>query len=150
MQFLFARGIVERVPIVGWLDLGLLLDPTTNAATGILAVFLRPVFDARLITLPHILYSLLPLLVMLAVGWWLFRRRPSEIAQKNGGHRIWTNVTAMLLSFTVMLPVTMNEQKLFSIYGAVLMLAAFAVFLVYQVIVSPKIRDRCSIRCPFF
>lgn len=141
VQFLFARGVVERVPIVGWLDLNWLLNPTTNAATGILATFLRPVYASRLITLPHILYSLLPMLAMLGAGWWMFLRRPSEIAQKNGGHRLWTAATAVLLSFAVMLPVTMNQQRLFSVYGSVLMAAALAVFFVYQVIVSPKLKQ---------
>ena len=141
VQFLFARGIVERVPIVGWLDLGAMLNPTSNAATGLITEYLRPVYASRLITMPHILYSLLPMLVMLAIGYWLFNRRPSEIAQKNGGNQVWTAVTATLLAFTVMVPMTMNRQKVLSVFGVVLMLAALAVFFVYQLIVSSKIRQ---------
>jgi hypothetical protein len=141
VQFLFARGIVERVSIVGWLDLGKLLDPTTNVATGIAAEYLRPVYASRLITMPHILYSLLPMLVMLAIGYWLFNRRPSEIAQKNGGYPLWTVITATLLAFAVMMPISMNHRNVFSVYGAVLMLAALAVFFIYQLIVSSKIQQ---------
>jgi ABC-2 type transport system permease protein len=149
VQFLFARGIVERVPIVGWLDFGPLLDPTTNAATGILAMQLRQVFNGQLITLPYILYSLLIAAVMLALGLWLFNKRPSEIAQKNGGHRVWTIVTATLLAFTVMLPVTMNYSKVFSTYGFVLMMAALGVYVIYQMIVSTKIKQALK-TLPFF
>jgi len=141
LQFMLARGIVERVTIVGWLDFGALLDPTTNAATGIVAEYLRPVYASRLITMPHILYSLLPMLAMLAIGYVLFARRPSEIAQKNGGYRVWTVATATLMAFTVMLPITMNHRRVFSVYGAVLMLAALAVFFVYQLIVSSKMQQ---------
>lgn len=149
VQFMFARGIVERVPIVGWLDFGALLDPTTNAATGIVAMHLRPVFTSRLITLPHILYSLLPMLIMMGLGYWLFNRRASEIAQKNGGNRIWTVTTAILLAFTVMLPFTMQKQSAFSLYGFVLMAAALAVFFVYQLIVSTKLKQTLK-TLPFF
>ena len=140
VQFLFARGIVERVPIVGWLDFGALLDPTTNAATGILAMHLRKVYNGYLITFPHILYSLLLAAVMLALGLWLFKKRPSEFAQNNGGYRGWTVATTVMLSFAVLLPVTMNHQKVFSTYGVVLMAAALGVFIVYQIIVSTRIK----------
>ncbi|MBN1777617.1 MAG: hypothetical protein JW811_05800 [Clostridiales bacterium] len=148
-QFLFARGIAERVPIIGWLDFGAWLDPTTNVATGILAMYLRPVFGGHLVTVPHILYSLLPTLAMMGIGIWLFRRRPSEMAQKNGGYRTWTIVTAVLLAFTVMLPITRNYQKPFSVYGLVLMSAALGVFIVYQLIVSPKLKQAIK-TLPFF
>ena len=149
IQFLFARGIVERVPLVGWLDFGVLLDPTTNAATGILAMQLRNVYNGHLITLPHILYSLIPLTVMLIAGLWLFKRRPSEIAQKNGGYRAWTIITAIMLAFTVLMPITMNEQRLFSTYGFILTAAAFGVFIVYQLIVSTKVK-KALVSLPFF
>ena len=149
VQFMFARGIVERVPIIGWLDFGALLDPTTNAATGIAVTHLRPVFTSRLITMPHILYSLIPMLVMMGIGYWLFSRRQSEIAQKNGGNRIWTVTTAILLAFTVMMPLTMEKQSAFSLYGIVLIVAALAVFFVYQLIVSTKLKQALK-TLPFF
>ncbi len=149
VQFLFARGIVERVPIVGWMDLGALLDPTTNIATGILAMHLRSVYVSKIMTLPHILYSALPMLVLLCAGLWLFLRRPSEFSHKNGGYRIWTVVMGILLAFTVMMPVTMNHQKMFSVYGAVLMAAALAVFFVCQLIAAPKLKQAFS-TLPFF
>ncbi len=149
VQFLFARGIVERVPIVGWLDFGALLNPTTNAATGILAMHLRQIYNGYLITLPHILYSLLLAAIMLALGLWLFKKRPSEFAQNNGGYRWWTVASAVMLSFAVLLPVTMNHQKLFSTYGVVLMAAALGVFIVYQIIVSTRIKKAIA-TLPFF
>ena len=39
VQFIIARGIVAKVPIVGWHDLGIFLSPVTNIAT-------RPCGDA--------------------------------------------------------------------------------------------------------
>lgn len=149
VQFLFARGIVEQVPIVGWLDLGALLDPSTNAATGILAMQLRTVYNGHLITLPHILYSLVPLIITLLAGLWLFVRRPSEFAAKSGGYRVWTVATSVLLAFAVLLPITMDHQKLFSVYGLVLMAAALGVFIVYQLIVSQRFK-RTLATLPFY
>lgn len=149
VQFLFARGVVERVPIVGWLDFGALLDPTTNAATGILAMHLRQVYNGHMITLPHILYSLLLAAVMLGLGLWLFNKRPSEFAHNNGGYRGWTIASAVMLSFAVLLPVTMNHHKVFSTYGVVLAAAALGVFVVYQIIVSSRIKKALA-TLPFF
>ncbi len=149
VQFMFARGIVERVPIIGWLDIGTLLDPSTNIATGLIVMQLRQVFFTRIITLGHILYSLLPLLVMLGIGYWAFNRRPSEIAHRNSSNKIWTTVTAVLLSYAVMLPITMQNQTLLSVYGAVLVLASVAVYFVYQLIVAQNIKTVLK-STPFF
>ncbi|HPJ01832.1 MAG TPA: hypothetical protein PKU80_03205 [Candidatus Limiplasma sp.] len=149
MQFMFARGIVERVPIIGWLDLGPWLDPSTNAATGILTMMVRNVFNGRLITLPHALYSLVPTVVMLGAGLWLFRRRPSEFAHKNGGYPAWTIATGVLLAFAVMLPVTMNYQRLFSVYGAFLIAAALGVYVLYQLLASSKLK-KAMLTLPYF
>ena len=149
VQFMFARGIVERVPIVGWLDLGALLDPTSNIATGLVVMHSRQVFYSRIITMGHILYSLIPMLVMLGLGYWLFNRRPSEIAHKNNGNKVWQTITAILLSYTVMLPITMENQKLLSVYGAVLVMASLAVFFVYQLIISQRMKTVLK-GMPFF
>ena len=42
------------------------------------------------------------------------------------------------LAFAVMMPITMNRQKVFSVYGFVLMAAALAVFLIYQLIATAQ------------
>ena len=149
MQFMFARGVVERVPIIGWLDLGPWLDPSTNAATGILTMMVRNVFNGRLITLPHALYSLLPTVVMLGAGLWLFRRRPSEFAHRNGGYPVWTIATGVMLAFAVMLPITMNYQRLLSVYGAFLMTAALGVYVLYQLLASSKLK-KVMLTLPYF
>ncbi len=148
-QFFFARGIVERVPIIGWLDLGPWLDPSTNAATGILAMMVRNVFNGRLITLPHILYSLIPMLIMLGAGYLLHARRPSEFAHRNGGYRGWSIAIGVMLAFTVLLPITMNNQKLLSVYGALLLAGALGVYVVYQLLASNTLKKALT-TLPYF
>jgi len=149
VQFIFARGISQQVPIIGWLDFGALLNPTTNIATGLIVMNSRQVYISRIITMPHILYSMLPMVVMLVIGWWLYKRRPSEIAHKNNGSKTWSVIMSILLAFAVMLPITMRENDLLSVYGGVLIAAALAVFFLYQLIVTQNFKSVLK-TLPFF
>lgn len=149
VQFIFARGIVKKVPIIGWLDFGTLLDPSTNIATGLVVMLSRQVFATQLITLPHILYSLVPTVVMMGIGWWLFNRRPSEIAHKNGGSKAWGIIMSVALSFVVLLPLTMERSSLKSVYGVLLVAASLVVFVLYQLAVTQNLK-RTLKTLPFF
>ena len=53
------------------------------------------------------------------------------------------------MAFAVMMPLTMEKQEFFSVYGAVLVAAALAVFFVYQLIVSTKWKQAMK-TLPFF
>ena len=136
VQFILARGVVANVPIVGWLDLAAWLDPTTNIATGLVVMQTRNVFMGRMVTTPHILYSLLPMALELALGAWLFRRRPSELAEKGASGKGWSLATATLLSFVALLVITVDNQRALSVYGATVVAVSLLIFVVYQLIAS--------------
>lgn len=140
IQFIIARGVVARVPIIGWLDLGALLTPVTNIATGMVVMQSRQVFITRVVSMPNILYSMLPMALMLGLGAWLFIRRPSEAAEHGAGRGGWTVVTAGLLSVAALLLITVDSKRLVSIYGGALTAVAFLVFVVYQLIASRNVR----------
>lgn len=138
LQFVMARGVVDKVPIVGWLDLPVLLNPITNVATGMVVMQTRQVFMARLIQLPYVLYSLLPMALYLVLGGFLFRHRPSEVAERGAGRKLWAVATAALLATTVLVLITVGRERLLSAYNAALIVVAFLVFVVYQVIASRR------------
>ena len=141
IQFIVARGVVARVPIVGWLDLPALLDPASNIATGMVVMQSRQVFVSRIINMPNTLYSMLPMLVLLLLGAWLFIRRPSETAEKGTGRKVWIIATASLLALAALLLITVDNHRLLSMYGVALVAIAFLVFVVYQFIASRNIKQ---------
>ncbi|HPS82650.1 MAG TPA: hypothetical protein PLP25_12415, partial [Candidatus Limiplasma sp.] len=74
IQFIIARGVVDKTSIIGWLDLGMWLNPMTNVATGMVVMQSRSLFEPFAVQWPYILYSLLPMAAGLVVGWLLFLR----------------------------------------------------------------------------
>ena len=85
---------MERVPIVGWLDFGALLDPATNAANRHPgdAIF-GTCYDTRIVN--NAAYPVFPAAGGRAAwrpGGWLFKRRPQASFAQKGGGRIWTVV----------------------------------------------------------
>lgn len=149
VQFIIARGIVANVPIVGWLDLGGLLTPTTNVATGLVVMHSRQVFMSRIVSMPNILLSLLPMVLELVLGAWLFIRRPSETADRGAGHKGWTVVMAGLMALVALLLITVDNHRLLSVYGASLVAIAFLVYVAYQFIAARSIRQ-VALSLPFF
>jgi len=141
IQFIVARGVVARVPIVGWLDLPALLNPASNIATGMVVMQSRQVFVSRIINMPNTLYSMLPMLVLLLLGAWLFIRRSSETAEKGTGRKVWIIATASLLALAALLLITVDNHRLLSMYGVALVAIAFLVFVVYQFIASRNIKQ---------
>ena len=141
LQFVMARGVVDKVPIVGWLDLPVLLNPMTNVATGMVVMQTRQVFMSRMIQLPYILYSLLPMALYLLLGGLLFRRRPSEVAERGTGRSVWGVAVAAMLAAAVLAMVTVGANRLLSMYNAALVAVAFLVFVVYQVIASRRLKQ---------
>lgn len=135
VQFVIARGIVSSVPIIGWLDFGIWLNPGTNVATGLVVMQSRNMFINDIVSLPHILYSLLPMALELALGAWLFIRRPSETADRGASSKLWSGVTASLISFAVLLLITIDDthtRKLLSVYSFAICAIALLAFLLYQ------------------
>lgn len=149
IQFIIARGIVAKVPIVGWLDLGWLLTPTTNVATGLVVMHSRQVFMARIVTLPNILLSVLPMALELALAAWLFIRRPSETADRGAGRKGWAVAIASLMALIAMSIITVDSHRLISVYGAALVAIAFLVFVAYQFIAARSIKQVAA-SLPFF
>ena len=141
IQFVFARGVVAKVPIIGWLDLTPLLDPITNVATGLVVMHTRQVYMSRIIALPAILYSLLPMAVLLVLGAWLFMHRHSELAERGSGKGWWTVATASMLALAALLMITVDSHRLLSVYGAALTAVAFLVFVVYQFVAARSLKQ---------
>lgn len=134
VQFVLARGVVASVPIIGWLDLSWWLDPTTNIATGLVVMQSRQMFIPRIVTIGHIGYSALIAAAGLALGWRLFCRRPSELSEKGASGKVWTVITATLLSFVILLVLTISGRNVLSTYGLAVIAVALIVFVVYQLI----------------
>jgi hypothetical protein len=149
IQFVIARGVVAKVPIVGWLDLPAWLDPVTNVATGLIVMHSRQVYMARIVAMPAILYSLLPMAVLIALAAWLYIRRPSETAERGAGRKYWAVATASLLALTVLLLITIDSHRLVSVYSAAVIAIAFLVFVVYQ-FVSARSLKQVVVSAPFF
>ena len=149
IQFVIARGVVAKVPIVGWLDLPAWLNPATNVATGLIVMNSRQVYMARIVAMPAILYSLLPMAVLVALAAWLYIRRPSETAERGAGRKYWAVATASLLALTVLLMITIDSHRLISVYSAAVIAIAFLVFVVYQ-FASARSLKQVALSVPFF
>lgn len=141
VQFILARGVVAKTSIIGWLDLGTLLNPMSNVATGLVVMQSRNVFLPYAVNLSHILYSLIPLALELGLAAWLFLRRPSEAAEHGTGRKVWAAITACLLAFAALLMITVDDKSLISMYGGAFVAIAFLIFVVYQVIASRSIKQ---------
>lgn len=144
IQFILARGIVAKVPIIGWLDLGFLLDPSTNIATGMIVMQSRNVFYNTIVSWGNILYSVLPMALGLLVAGWLFVRRPSETAEHGTSHQGWVLATACALALVALLLITIDGKALISIYGAAITVIALLVFIIYQLIASRSLHKVMS------
>ena len=134
VQFIMAHGVINNVPIIGWADLGVWLSPDTNIATGLIVMQSRNIFITRIVTLPHILYSLLLAAIELVIAAWLFVRRPSEVADKSAKHSTWPVITASLLAFTLLILITLYDRRLISVYGIAIVAIALLLFVVYTLL----------------
>ena len=116
IQFIIARGLVAKVAIVGWLDLGALLNPVSNIATGMIVMQTRNFFTFHIVSIRYILFSLVLTLLELGLGAWFFVRRPSETADKGSGHKVWVLITASLLAMATLLLITIDAKQFVSVY----------------------------------
>lgn len=104
VQFVFARGIVAGVQIIGWLDLPWYLNPATNIATGQIVLFSRRMFQNVLFTTPaYMAYSAVLACAELAIAGLLFVRRPSELAERGVRSAKLQTVFACLAALPLML-----------------------------------------------
>jgi len=106
-------------------------------------------FIAQIVTLPHILYSLALAAAELLLGLWLFKRRPSETADRGTVSKWWAAVTACLLAFAVLLMITVDSRKLFSVYGAAIVAVALLGFILYAFISLRNVKH-VLLFLPFF
>ncbi len=134
VQFIIAHGLINNVPIVGWTDLGAWLSPDTNIATGLIVMQSRNMFITHIVTMPHILYSLLLAAIELVIAAWLFIRRPSEVADKSAKRIVWPIITASLLAFTLLILITLYDRKLISVYGIAIVAIALLLFVLYALL----------------
>jgi len=141
IQFVISRGIVTAVPIVGWHDLGALLLPETNIATGLIVMQTRPFLSNVLFRFPNVFYSMLPMVLELALGAWLFLRRPSETADRGTGHKAWSVAVAAFLSLVALLLITVDGHRLLSLYGATMTAIALLVFVIYQFVALRSVKQ---------
>ncbi len=141
IQFILARGVVARVTIVGWLDLPVLLDPTTNIATGLIVMQSRNMFYTTVMQWPHILYSLALAAAELGLGLWLTHRRPSESAEHGAGRRISSLAVACALALTVLLLLNVDQKRLLSVSGIAITGIAVLVYAVYQLVGLRTVRQ---------
>jgi len=149
VQFIFARGLVANVSIIGWTDLGALLSPLSNVATGLLVMQSRNMFIYHIVSMPYILYSLLLAALELALGAWLFMRRPSETAERGATNKGWAVATACLLAFALLLMITVDSHQLFSVYGAAITAVALLGFVLYGFISLRSVKGVLK-SLPFF
>ncbi len=149
VQFVIARGLVARVPIVGWLDLGALLNPMSNIATGLVVMQTRNMYITQIISLPYILYSLALTAVELVIGAWLFNRRSSEVADNGAGRKGWAIATGCLLSFTMLIVITVDSHRLLSVYGAALVALALLIYVIYQFVALRRLKQ-VLLSLPYF
>lgn len=103
IQFMLARGVVDNTDIIGWLDLNWFLNPATNVATGIAVMSRRAMLAGELIKIGNILYSLLVAVAELALGAWLFKKRPSELAEHGAKNGKWQTAFACCMAMPALL-----------------------------------------------
>lgn len=135
VQFSVARGIIANAQIIGWLDLPWYLSPVTNIATGQIAQIMRPMLRATLYQPVNIIYSALIAGGELALGSFLFARRPSELAErgaKNSG--VQTAFACAAVVPVVMLFAAGVIRKSNPIIPIVIG-AAISIYVIYQIIV---------------
>jgi ABC-2 type transport system permease protein len=140
--FVIARGIVAGTNIIGWLDLPGWLQPDMNAATGLIVMLSRNMYYARIANVGTIVYSIALAALELGLGWVLFRKRPSELAEQGARSRKMQTLFACVVAFPVALlslvpTVSMNLglKAYLTSYSALISIAALAVYVVYQIIV---------------
>lgn len=147
--FMIGRTLIADTAVMSWLDLRGFLDPTTNAATGIVVMLSRPMLQGGLVNGLGILWSLVLAALELAAGALLFRRRPSELAEQGASSRVLQIVFASLLSLTVLLVYTVRAHEATKIFTCIIVLAAFACYTIYQTIVLRSLR-RVLLSLPWF
>lgn len=135
LLFWAGRTVVANTWIIGWRDLTGMLNPNTNIVTGMLVMLSRNMLKIDLVSMGNILYSLVLTCVELALGLYLFSKRPSEMAEQNAPSSKMQTLFACLLSLPVMLLFMRSPRKL---TAAILTVASLMVFLVYQFAVLRK------------
>lgn len=117
-----------------------MFDPMANFATGILFSFMGmgSEFGEALYSGGYWAFNLLILALYTAGGMLIFRARRSEVAEHTAPSNKVQNIMATLLStffvFVLAALVITNEVSLFDEETALLLLIAFTVFMVYQVV----------------
>lgn len=147
--FMIGRTLIADTGMMSWLDLRGFLDPTTNAATGVVVMLSRPMLMGKLVNGVGIIWSLVLALIELGAGALLFKRRPSELAEQGASNRILQIVFACLLSLTVLLVFTVRANQATGIFLCIILVAAFACYAVYQIIVLRSAR-RVLLSLPWF
>ncbi len=135
--FILARGIVAEAWIVGWRDLQGILSPNANIVTGMLVTLTRRMLRIDIVSMGNIVYSLALACAELALGAWLFVRRPSELAERSARTGKLQTLFACLLTLPVMLLIVRSPRKLTLV---ILLAASLIVYLIYQFVTlrSPK------------
>lgn len=135
MQFSVARGIVANAQIINWLDLPWYLTPVTNIATGQIAQLLRPMLRDVLYQPLNIVYSAVLAGGELVLASVLFKRRPSELAErgaKNPGIQT-AFACASVVPIVMLFAAGVIYQSNPSI--PIVIGAAIAIYVIYQTIV---------------
>ncbi|MDO4572453.1 MAG: hypothetical protein Q4C13_03725, partial [Clostridia bacterium] len=133
--FMIGRTIVADTEVISWLDLRGLLDPRTNAATGLIVMLSRSMLQGSIVSLGSILWSLALALAELAAGAMLFRRRPSELAEQGAGSRVLQTLFACLLALPLLLLLMLRADAAGTIFICIIAAASLACYVIYQVIV---------------
>ncbi len=147
--FLIGSTLIADTGVISWLDLKGFLDPTTNAATGVVVMLSRQILLGKLVNGLGIVWSLVLALAELFVGALLFRRRPSELAEQGAGSRTLQIVFASLLSLTVLLVFSVRAHVATKIFVCLILAAAFSCYTVYQIIVLRNTK-RVLLSLPWF
>lgn len=143
--FMIAYGVIADTGLVGWLDFKWLLNPCTNAATGLIVMLSRPLLQECIVNLGGMLWSLFVALAELAVAALLFIRRPSELAERGAQNRALQTVFACLLALPLLLLVAVVGLRWVSpIFLTMVLAAALACYVIYQLIVLRNFKRMLS------
>ena len=135
--FLIARSLVDYTTLMSWLDMPRWLRPDMNAATGMIVMFSRMLYYGTIMNWGTIVYSLVLAAAELALGCYLFMRRPSELAEQGARSAAWQTIFACALTLPVMMLILVPGRRnpLISMFSLIVIAAALAVYVVYQLIV---------------
>ena len=135
LQFVIARGVLERFSMMNWLDLPWYLSPVSNVATGQIMALTHGMLQMQLYQLPNVLYSLALVILELFLASLLFKRRASELAEHNAKSAKVQTLYACLTIFPIAILFASGVIKPTFLNILIVGAVVVAIYAIYQIIV---------------